>query len=379
MKPAPLPLKVFLLIASLEIGGAQRLVVDLLNHLDRKRVSPSLVLSRAVGPFIERVPIDCPIFDLARRSKWDFPFLAARLCSLIRRERPDAILSVLFHANMLAWVSVGLLGTKVPVVMSEHISIESYRRGPRWVPWMMRTAYPAADRFIAVSEGVGKELVNYWGVSESTVDVIHNPVDLDHIQKLGQYRLEGTLDPSRAVIVSVGRFTAQKDFSGLLHAFARMRRSMSATLVLVGDGEERQALQQLAKDLGIGDDVIWPGYDPNPYRWIARANLFVLSSLYEGFGIVITEAMALGVPVVATDCPHGPAEILRGGQDGILVPPADERLLAQAMVRVLTDDSVREKLITAGQERVKTFSAMHVAEIYAQTIEAVAASKKRGT
>lgn len=365
------PLKLFVLIASLEVGGAQRLVVDLLNRFDRTRVRPSLILSRAKGPFIERVPGDCLLFDLGRRSKWDFPLLAIRLCRLIRKERPDAILSVLIHANILSWVASSLSNEKVSVIMSEHIAVEHYLRSSRRMAMMMtRKIYPRADRMIAVSQGVGRELVTHWGIPEEKIAVIHNPVDLDHIRKLGQESRETRLDPSGPVIVSVGRFTAQKGFTYLLRAFARLRSSMPATLVLVGDGEDRVQLQRLARELGIWNSVVWPGYDPNPYRWMSRANLFVLSSLYEGFGIVITEAMALGIPVVATDCPHGPAEILRGGRDGILVPPADDRLLAEAMVRVLTDSNVREELVASARQRVEAFSVDHAIEAYTRVIEA---------
>lgn len=372
------PLKLFVLIASLEVGGAQRLVVDLLNRFDRTRVRPSLVLSRAKGPFIERIPGDCPIFDLGRRSKWDFPLLAIRLCRLIRKERPDAILSVLIHANILSWVASSLSNEKVSIIMSEHIAVEHYLRSSRWMAMIMtRKIYPRADRMIAVSEGVGKELVTHWGIPEEKIEVIYNPVDLDHIRKLGQDSLETRLNSSGPVIVSVGRFTAQKGFSYLLRAFARLRSTMPATLVLVGDGEDRVKLQQLARELGIWSSVVWPGYDPNPYRWMSRANLFVLSSLYEGFGIVITEAMALGIPVVATDCPHGPAEILRSGQDGILVPPADDRLLAEAMARVLTDNSVREKLVSSARQRVEAFSVDHAIEAYTRIIEAATKGRER--
>lgn len=359
-------------LASLDLGGVQRLVVDLLTHWDRRRVQPQLVLSKRAGRLVGAVPADCRVHDLDRRGRFDFPALVVRLARIIRSERPDVVFALQFHANLMALAARTIAGARVPVIISEHVAVESYRRGPAWVRALMRASYPRSDRAIAVSSGVGDELTREWRVAVERVAVIHNAVDLQEVRASAVEPLEARFEAAESVITSVGRFTAQKGYAFLLRAFADVRRRLPARLVLVGDGEERARLERLARELGIAPHVTWVGPDTNPYRWIARSSVFVLSSLYEGFGIALVEALALGVATIATDCPHGPAEILRGGRDGLLVPPGDERALADALMRLLTDDALRVRLARAGLRRAEDFSASNIAASYEALFESEA-------
>jgi glycosyltransferase involved in cell wall biosynthesis len=364
------PLKVLVVIASLEIGGAQRLVVDLINNMDRKRLSLSLALSKATGGFLPRIPSDCNVFDLERSSWRDFPWLILKLAWILRKERPDVVLSVLQHSNILAFLARLISRKKMPIVMSEHISAHHYLQCQPWMRRLIGVSYQNADCMIAVSKGVADEMITYWGLQEERVKMIYNPVDLDSVKSLGAEPLSMSHEMQEPIIISVGRFTRQKGYSYLLHAFAEVSVQIPCTLVLVGDGEDRRELEQLALDLGIKDRTVFTGLDSNPYRWISRSNVFVLSSLYEGFAIVLLEALALGIPVIASDCPHGPSEILRNGRDGLLVPPSDSSALAQALLTLLKDDQLRQCLSFSGTQRVEDFSIRKIADQYAEVLQA---------
>jgi glycosyltransferase involved in cell wall biosynthesis len=196
--------------------------------------------------------------------------------------------------------------------------------------------------------------------------VIYNPVDTDHIKTLATAPLEHPWFAPGAVpvVLSAGRLTRQKDFPSLLRAFAQVRQSRPARLVILGEGEERTSLETLARELGCRDDIALPGFVPNPYPYMAAAGVFVLSSAWEGFGNVLIEAMALGVPVVSTDCPSGPAEILGRGRYGTLVPVSDVDALARAIATTLDQPPEARRSI----ERASSFSCERIASQYLAAI-----------
>src|SRR4051794_39910981 len=208
----------------------------------------------------------------------------------------------------------------------------------------MRRAYGQADAVVAVSDGVADALARVTGLPRGRIRTVHNPVVGPELEALSREPVAHPwLAPGEPpVVLSAARLTEQKDLPTLLRAFARLRAGRTARLLILGDlpTPERTAarigeLRGLAERLGVGADVDLPGYVANPYAYMARARLFVLSSAWEGFGNVLVEAMACGCPVVSTDCPSGPAEILDGGRYGPLVPVGDDAALAAAMGRVL--------------------------------------------
>ncbi len=334
-------MRLALYLPSLRGGGAERVMVELSNGFVARGLAVDLLLANTEGPFLGDVTASVRVVDLgAQRVASSLPGLVRYL----RRERPCAMLSALNHANVIALLARRLAGGRTRLVVSEHshlslsMKAESSRRG-RLMPWFMRYAYPWADGVVAVSAGVADDLARVIALPRQSITVIYNPV-------VGEATLSGAnaaLDhpwfaPGEPpVVLGVGRLTAVKDFSLLLRAFAKVRKMRPLRLMILGEGELRPELEALARQMGIGADVALPGFQANPLVYMRRAALFVLSSRFEGLGNALIEAMACGTPVVSTDCPSGPAEILEGGRWGRLAPVGDAEALAEAMLATLAE------------------------------------------
>lgn len=207
----------------------------------------------------------------------------------------------------------------------------------RLMPWLIRRYYPWADGIVAVSKGVATDLARVERIPEERIQVIYNPIITPEFREKVRAPLEHPWfqrgEPP--VVLAVGRLTPQKDFSTLIKAFARVRQARSVRLLILGEGEERAALEGLVSEFGLQPDIGLPGYVPNPYPYMVRSSLFVLSSRWEGLPGVLIEALYCGVPLIATDCPSGPREILAGGQYGLLIPPGDPEALSAAIEAAL--------------------------------------------
>jgi glycosyltransferase involved in cell wall biosynthesis len=230
-----------------------------------------------------------------------------------------------------------------------------------------------ATRVLAPSYGLAQELAQVFRLPPAQVVTIPNPVDLEEVRVLASEPVPELEDlGGRPIVLTVGRLSLQKNHILLLRAFRRVRQEVDAALVLVGAGELEGDLRRLAEELGIAPWVRFLGWQPNPFRFMRRADLFVLSSDYEGFGNVLVEAMACGCPVISTDCPYGPVEILGGGRYGILVPVGDEEGLARGMVQVLQDSALRQRLREGGQLRAQEFDVRIIARQYEELFRSVA-------
>jgi glycosyltransferase involved in cell wall biosynthesis len=318
------------------VGGAERSVLKLAGGFIDRGYPVDLVLSVAQGPLLAEVPEGVRLVDLkARRVLTSLPALMRYL----KREKPDAMLSIL-HANLVALWARRLAGASTRLVVSERntLSVESHEyRGDlrmRNLPRLVRRYYPWADGIVAVSKGVAVDLVQVTGLPQERVRVIYNPIVTPAMQAKACEPLDDAwLNPSEPpVILAVGRLSVQKDFASLIRAFARVRQSSLARLLILGEGEERSHLETLVRRLGLLNDVRMPGFVPNPYPYMCRADLFVLSSRWEGLPGVLIEALYCGTPLVATDCPSGPREILADGRYGTLVPVGDQDAMVQAIL-----------------------------------------------
>jgi glycosyltransferase involved in cell wall biosynthesis len=286
---------------------------------------------------------------------------------LIRHLRPGLIVSRLSHVNLAVLAAVATSRRSVPVVVEErntpsHAMRHDRARALKRLAY--RWLYPRAAAVVAASHGVRSDLEMHFGIPGSLIEVVENPCDLDHVRWLARQPPADALPAGEPLIVAAGRLEPQKGFPGLLEAFARVASRMPGRLVILGDGPQREALCHQAAVLGIGDRVILPGFVSNPFAVIARARVFVLSSLWEGSPTVIVEALACGVPVVSTDCPSGPRTLLEEGRCGLLVAPGDPAALAEAIERVLQDSSLGTRLVAAGTARAEGFSHRRIVPRY---------------
>ncbi len=319
-------------------GGAERTLLNLAEAMAAKGFPVDLVLSRAEGPYMTEVPDSVRVVDLkASRVLLCLPALVRYL----RSERPVAMLATLY-ANIVAVWARRITGLPGRVVLNEQNTLSSVAKGEhdlRWqaYPALSRLFYPWADGVTAVSQGVADDLIEEIRLSPDSIRVVYNPIVTPGLYEKSHAPLK---DPwfrlgEPPVVLGVGRLTGQKAFPVLIEAFAQVRKCRPARLLILGEGEERPSLEGLVRQLGLEEDVRLPGFVANPYAYMARAAVFVLSSRWEGLPTVLVEAMSLGTPVVATDCPSGPREILHGGQYGPIVPMDDPQALAEAIENCL--------------------------------------------
>lgn len=304
-----------------------------------------LVLSLTDGPYLAQVPTSLSVVDLgASRTIASMPGLVRYL----RREAPTVMLSALNRANLLAIWARFLSRAPTKIVVSERntLSIDA-ENAPNWrariMPALSTRFYSYADDIVAVSGGVADDLARVTGLPRERIRVLYNPVVTPALQE----KLAAPLDHpwfaagQPPVILAVGRLSEQKDFSTLIRAFKQVRDSRPARLLILGEGDRRAELEALVQSLQIAEDVSMPGWVENPYPYMKRASMFVLSSRWEGLPGVLIEALYAGIPLVATDCPSGPREVLADGEYGQLVPVADVNALAHAMGKVLAHPPAR--------------------------------------
>ena len=363
--------RVSLFVPSLGGGGAERVILNLAQGFAERGLAVDLVLAQAEGPYLDQVSSKVRLIDLkAPRVLLSLPALIRYL----RQERPAALLCAMHHANLVALWAKRLSGLSTRVVVTVHNSLSHFfqsssPRRAELIPFLLPLFYPWTDKIVTVSEGLADDLAQTANLPRHQIQVIYNPVvTLDLFTKsqapLDHFWFRPGEPP---VILGVGRLTEQKDFTTLIKAFAIVRQSCSVKLMILGEGEDRLKLEALVKEIGLEGAVSLPGFVENPYVYMAKASVVVLSSAWEGFGNVIAEAMACGTPVVSTDCQSGPAEILENGKYGELVPVGDVEELARAIARTLQNPPCSQTL----QNRAAEFSQEKILNQYLELLETV--------
>lgn len=331
--------RVLLVLPSLERGGGERVLLQLARSLLVAGREVHLAILRGGGPLRGEVPpqvllhelIDADYAARGFRLAWRaFP----KLVSLLRMIEPQAVLSTMTGTNLLTVLACVRARVGLRLVLREASSLVNARSV--FKRQAMRWLYRRADAVIAVSGGVAEDLRSL-GIPDDRIRVIHNPVDRDKLQHLADTGSALSSAESGPYVIALGRLTEAKDYPTLLRAYAASNLRHGYRLVIVGEGEQRAQLEDVVRELGIADRVLLAGALDNPFRVLAGAALLVLSSRWEGYPNVVLEALALNVPVVATDCRHGPRELLGDGRRGRLVPVGDSVALAQAMDEEMTD------------------------------------------
>ncbi len=336
------PGPVTLVIEHLRGGGAERNMLRLAGALHARGIEITVVAVDASERVSAWVPPDVDVLDLAR-TKLESAILP--LARLIRTSRPRAVISAGSAVNVITVMARSLARSSARVIVTERNTQSSQRadavtlRRRHITPALMRRTYRRANAIVAVSDGVADDLARFLHIDRSDIITIPNPIVHDDFADKESQPLPAPWNRrvgDAELVLSAGRLVAHKDHETLLRAFAHVRESrVNVKLAILGEGEEGGRLRQLVEDLALGEYVLFPGFQENPFPWMHRATVFALTSQYEGLPTVLIEALACGARVVATDCPSGPAEILDGGRWGSLVPVADVDATAQALTKEL--------------------------------------------
>lgn len=343
-------------------------MLNLAAYLSTRGYRLTLVLGRAEGEFIKQLPPGVRVVDLSKH--WRLPSLAGLalncffgLIVYIRRERPTVLMSSLSRANIVATLAARIAGTGTRVVLREA---NTFHNVDRFTLFLIKKVYPMADTVVSVSNGIAGDLHTLEKLPRDKVRVIYNPVDIEKVRKLAMQGLDHAwfAPHSPPVILGIGRLAPQKDFGLLIRAFTQLRQTRDARLLILGEGAERASLEALVDKLGVAEHVSMPGYVDNPYAYIRRAAVVAVSSRWEGMINVIIEAIAVGTPVVSTDCHSGPAEILDNGRIGKLVQVGDADALCRAMISMLDRPDDAASL----RSRAAEFSTHKILPQYAKVL-----------
>jgi glycosyltransferase involved in cell wall biosynthesis len=344
-------------------GGVQRVRLVLAREFIARGLDVDLVVVNGVGELRSAVPEKANIVDLrAKRTLFALPALVR----YFRTVKPKAILSSQTHHNVLAIIARKLSGISTRLVVGEHHNLHENRKDeglPAVLHLMVaRIFYAGADVILAVSWGVAESIREALSFPESRIRVINNPIVITELMEKSKEQVDHhwLSQPEIPVIIGMGRLTSQKDFPTLLKALKILNHTQPARLLILGEGEDKDNLQSLIAQLQLNDVVQLLGFVSNPYPYLKRADLFVLSSLWEGFPNVLLEALACGTSVVATDCPNGPSEMLENGKYGPLVPIGDPESMAKAIEDVL-DNPIQSDVL---MRRAADFSVEIIGEQY---------------
>ena len=343
------------------------MITNLVDEFVTRDIRLDLVLIRADSEHIKSLNQNVNVIKLG--AKHSLTSLTP-LVRYLRKYRPSAMLVAKDRAGRVALMARKLAGvdTRIVIRLGTNLSTalegkSSLARWSRYLP--MRLIYPWVDKVVAVSEGVKQDTMRITGLTADKIDVIRNPVITPRMLEMAEAPVDHPWlnEHDRPVILGVGRMTRQKDFATLIKAFTRAHQQKPCRLIILGDGRMQEELEQLAQTLGVHEDLSFPGFAANPYAYMSKVDLFVLSSRWEGSPNVLTEAMALGTPVVSTNCPSGPNEILQEGRFGKLVAVEDDEALAGAITETLDSPMDSAALKEAVRDYTAALSANHYLDV----------------
>jgi len=358
-----------LFIPSFRSGGTEHSVIRLANWLATKDYVVHLVVLNANGPLFKKVGGNVQVINL-EVSRAAYSFFS--LIHYLVQNQPSVLVSNMVHLNLISVLACRFIRKKPRLCLLERCDISVHPLSDRkWkhvlLVLLMRWLYEKADVLGAVSEGAASSLAETIGKAPDSIIVLPNSVDVQSIERASRSKVEHVwLSKANPipVIVSVGRLVPIKGFDDLINAFSLLVKEVRARLLILGEGPDRARLEKMCKDLGLENAVEFPGYVENPFPIVRMADVFVLSSHSEGHPNALLEALALGVPTVATDCPSGPREILLDGEIGFLTPVKDVEAMADAMRKSLENRGLRRVLREKGKQRARDFNIDRIGQTF---------------
>jgi glycosyltransferase involved in cell wall biosynthesis len=358
--------KLVFVIPSLKGAGAERSVINVANNLDSTVFDTTILQFRSGEKLENLVSENVSIHSLeTNRPRYSF----FKLRSYIRENRVDIVVPSLPYTNAVTYFATRSARVGAKSVLREENNVAESGASNRSIGALVSgIAYRRANHIVAVSDGVRESCIDRYTIRPDKVTRIYPPVDVDGIAVQAN-----TPDPNdqrkeksgRKQIISVGRLVKQKGFDDLIRAFSKLEDA-DVDLTILGEGPDRAMLTKLAAELGVQDRISMPGWVPNPFTWMAKSDVFVLSSRWEGFGHVVVEAMASGVPVIATDCPSGPGEIIENNVSGILVESSNPSAITAALNRFFSDPELSTVLRKNANDRTTMFRSEHSSSMYSQ-------------
>lgn len=360
--------KVAFLINSMAGGGAERVVSILLKNLSRENRELFLIVLE--DKFYYQIPQDVKVIKL---NSSFFGFL--KLKKIIRKNQINLVFSFLGRSNYTN-ILAKLFGSRHQTYISERINPSEMHRAKNLKAILntilLKRLYKKADLIFSNSLGIKNSLNQDFNLPLDKIKVIYNPIDLEKIRNLCQDDLEPKYQEifKNLVIINIARLTKQKGQEYLIRAFKIVADQIQGVkLLILGEGELEKNLKNLVKKLGLENDVLFLGWQKNPFKFLAKAKVFALSSLWEGFPNTLIEALACGTPVISTDCPSGPNEIIENAKSGLLVPVKDEKALSQAMIRILEYPITANYFSKQGKEKANDFSIERIIKQYERIIQ----------
>ena len=362
------------MLPSLHGGGAERAAVHILNNLPTDRWERSMFLFSRTGPYLDELDPSIGLASASGSGRWA---QWQSLRAYIRRTRPHVVVSFLSYFSVLTAVRAAAVGARVvfnqQTPMSAFLEDGDYpwRRGWRRAVFNQatRTGYAAADLIVTTSKGVADDLVDAFGVRRENIAVVPNPVDVEAVTRAAAQPIDPQFESlwTRPVIVAAGRLAEAKNYPLLIDAIAELRKQIDVRLFILGTGELEPAIRERIRQHGLDASIVLCGFQKNPWKYIGKADVFALSSRYEGFGNVLIEAMACGVPVVATKS-AGTTEIVRHGVDGLLVDTHDPASLCHALATLIADPKVLARMSAAAVQGAERFALPRIARLYDETL-----------
>ncbi|MBI4847210.1 MAG: glycosyltransferase [Nitrospirae bacterium] len=368
--------RVAFIIPNLGRGGAERVASVLLENLDRSKIQPFCIFydSRhfySIPHDVETCSLGITVGGSLQNKLINYIKGILKLINIVKTKKPDLVCSFLNRTNLFVVFARLLSSTfrnKVKLIISERTTPSVELEGSSFwlVRFLIKLLYRKADRIIAVSEGVRLDLIENFNLPEEKIKVIYNPLAYKKIEELSIEDLEGYewFLENKPIVINVGSLSDPKSQDDLLRVFKIVRETTECRLVLLGEGEKEEELKKLSQELGINNDVAFLGFQDNPFKFISRSSVFVLSSRFEGFPNVLTEAMACGIPVISTRCRSGPEEIITDNVDGFLVPVGDDVKLADAILRVLGNRDIASSMAAAAKASVSRFNINNIVREY---------------